>query len=341
MTVAIVRLIFAGMLLFSIFTFSLSLAQQNSASQSDENSRQRCQAIIDSVADAGFSDTVEVTCDDEVAYLHSNSYPNHPMMTGIIGANEQIPVPTEGYYATVRLDPVLTEEPKTRDSSLAIAVNGIPIFDYTAGGELSTDELHNHQPHLDTLLRNELDECGGHTGRGDDYHYHELPRCMIAQMANAGDDAIIAWGFDGFPVYGNNNPDGSPIADGVLDVCNGQADPEFGYRYHTSEEPPYIVQCIWGVVGDLSTLPRIGTTRPSGRPPRDGVQNLVFTDLGDGKRIMTYDYSGDSYFISYESTESENCYFFEYKTITNGGILETGEHCTSVRIGSDGPGRTP
>ena len=165
---------------------------------------------------------------------------------------------------------------------------------------------------------------------------------MIAQMDNAGDDAIIAWGFDGYPIYGNNNPDGSPVAEGVLDVCNGQPDPEFGYRYHTSDEPPYIVQCLWGVVGDLSMLPRIGTTRPSGRPPRGGVENMTLTDLGDGARIMTYDYSGDSYFISHEPTETENCYFFEYKTITNGGILEAGEHCTSVRTGPGmGPGMGP
>ena len=29
---------------------------------------------------------------------------------------------------------------------------------------------------------------------------------MIAQMDNAGDDAIIAWGFDGFPLYGEQQP---------------------------------------------------------------------------------------------------------------------------------------
>jgi hypothetical protein len=46
---------------------------------------------------------------------------------------------------------------------------------------------------------------------------------MIDEMANAGDDAIIGWAFDGFPIYGHNNPDGSAIVAGVLEVGKGQA----------------------------------------------------------------------------------------------------------------------
>ena len=290
---------------------------------------EHCDAVIASVVEAGFTDESVVTCDGENAYIHSDSYPSHEMMTGIVGTNEQIPVPAPGYFAPVRLNPILTNVPKTRDSSLAVAVNGIPIFDYSAGGELSIDDLYYHQPHLDTLLRGELDVCGGHTGRGDDYHYHELPRCMIAQMDNAGDDAIIAWGFDGFPHYGNNNPDGSTIPEGALDVCNGRPDPVFGYRYHTSDEYPYILQCLMGEIEDLSRVPTIGINRPSGRPV--AVENLAFThdDIGNGH--LTYDYEGESYYITSAPTETANCYDFEWKTITNGGVLESGEYCNVIR----------
>ncbi|MGE4657507.1 MAG: YHYH protein [Gammaproteobacteria bacterium] len=291
--------------------------------------REHCEAVIASVVDAGFTDEAEVTCDDEYAYIHSDSYASHEMMTGIVGTNEQIPVPAHGYFAPIRSNPVLTTEPKTRDSSLAIAINGIPIFDYSAGGEMSIDDLYVHQPHLDTLLRGELDICGGHTGRGDDYHYHELPRCMIEQMDNAGDDAIIAWGFDGFPLYGNNNPDGSVIAAGVLDVCNGQLDPVFGYRYHTSDEPPYILQCLLGEIADLSSVPTIGIGRPSGRPV--AVENLTFVHDDIGTGVLTYDYEGDAYYIKSTPTGTENCFDFEWRTITNGGIIESGEYCHIVR----------
>jgi hypothetical protein len=152
---------------------------------------------------------------------------------------------------------------------------------------------------------------------------------MIEQMDNAGDDAIIAWGFDGFPLYGNNNPDGSVIAAGALDVCNGQLDPVFGYRYHTSDEPPYILQCLLGEIADLNLVPTIGIGRPSGRPV--AVENLTFVHDDIGTGVLTYDYEGDAYYIKSTPTGTENCFDFEWRTITNGGIIESGEYCHIIR----------
>ena len=223
--------------------------------------QEHCEKVKASVADAGFEDEAWVTCDLEHAAIHSDSYPSHEMMTGIVGTNEQIPLPAPGYFAPIISNPAFSGVPQTRDSSLGVAVNGIPIFDYSGGGEMSIDELYYHQPHKDTLLLQQIDSCGGHTGRGDDYHYHEQPRCMLEQMDNRDDNPIIGWGFDGFPLYTHNNPDGSAIAAGTLDVCNGQLDPVFGYRYHTSDKPPYIWQCLVGEVGDLSAVPTIGVNQ--------------------------------------------------------------------------------
>ena len=300
---------------------------------------EHCAAVIASVMEAGFEDEARVTCHADRALIHSDSYPSHEMMTGIVGTNEQIPLPAPGYHAPVHFNSAFTGTPQTRDSSLAIAVNGIPIFDYTVGGELSIDDLYHHQPHIDALGLQQIDICGGHTGRGDDYHYHELPRCMIEQMDNRDDNPIIAWGFDGFPMYGNDNPDGSPIAAGVLDVCNGQFDPVFGYRYHTSEEPPYIIQCLVGEVGDLSAVPTIGINRPAalgidrpaGRPML--VEDLAFTHDGAGTGLLTFDYQGVSYYIQSRTTDDESCFEIEWKTVTNGGVAESGEYCHFIRTG--------
>ena len=139
-------------------------------------------------------------------------------------------------------------------------------------------------------------------------------------MANADDNPIIGWGFDGFPIYGDANPDGSAIANGDLDVCNGQADDVFGYRYHTSEGHPYIVQCLMGKVADFDSLPRVrplqsvdGGGAAPGRPPQGGVDNLVFTQNDDGSRSMDYNYQGQSYYIRYSDTETPGCYLFETK----------------------------
>ncbi|MEL6569655.1 MAG: YHYH protein [Pseudomonadota bacterium] len=292
-----------------------------------------CTAIAASVEDAGFGDSVTVTCTDTHAVVSSDTYPDHELMTGIVGTNEQVPVPAD-YAAPILLEPSLGGAPLTRDAALGVAVNGVPIYDYTAGGEMSQADLAHHQAQHDTFQTQQLDICGGHAGRGDDYHYHMAPVCMIAEMENAGPDAIIGWAFDGYPIYGRLNPDGSEIPDGALDVCNGQPDDTFGYRYHTSEEAPYIVQCLMGEVADFDRLPRVrplqaegGGGAEPGRPPRGGVENLVFTQSEDGSRSMDYSYRGADYFIRYTPADTEGCYNFMTRTVTNGGEVREMELC--------------
>jgi hypothetical protein len=184
------------------------------------------------------------------------------------------------------------------------------------------------------LQTGQLDVCGGHAGRGDDYHYHVKPTCMIDDMDNAGDDAIIGWAFDGFPIYGDNNPDGTAIAEGDLDICNGQADATYGYRYHTSQDAPYVVQCLMGVVTGFDRLPRVrplssvdGGGAEPGRPPQGGVDDLVFTQSQDGSRSMDYTYEGEAYFMRYSPAATEGCFDFSTKTVTNGGEIMAGEFC--------------
>ena len=294
-----------------------------------------CEAVEVSVSDASFGDVVTVVCNDGQALIASNTYPAHPMMTGIVGTNEQVPVPAENYISPIPLQPVLGSEPHTRDAALGVAVNGVPIYDYTGSREMSATDLSEHQPLIDTVLTEQLDICGGHAGRGDDYHYHTTPTCMIAQMPNAGPDAIIGWAFDGFPLYGDVNPDGTTITDGDLDLCNGQSDDVFGYRYHTSEGPPYIIQCLMGETAAPRDLPRVPpfeasgwfNTMEPGVPPRGGVQNLVFTQTPSGLRSMTYSFDGDDFYMNYTPSETANCYDFETRRITDGGDTYTGELC--------------
>ena len=298
-----------------------------------------CNAVKASVADAGFSDVAKVTCEDGKAIVTSNTYPSHTLMTGIVGTNEQIPVPAKDYAAPIRLAPVLGTTPQTRDAALGVAVNGVPIYDYTGGGEMTLNDLKHHQEQHDTLQTDQLDVCGGHAGRGDDYHYHVKPTCMIEQMKNAGDAAIIGWAFDGFPIYGDNNPDGTPIAMGELDVCNGKKDDTFIYRYHTSTKAPYIIQCLMGEVEDIDNLPRVSPLKAAdlswfnwggksaGVPPQGGVEKLTFTQDGNGRRSMDYFYKGQAYYMRYTPTQTPDCYAFETRTVTDGGSVKTGEYC--------------
>lgn len=313
--------------IFLMALFGISAAQ--TASAHDDH----CTAVQQSVTDAGFEDSVSVTCQNGHALIASDTYPDHTLMTGITGTNEQVPVPAD-YAAPIILSPTLGTTPLTRDAALGVAVNGVPIYDYTAGGEMSQDDLAHHQARHDTWQTGQLDVCGGHAGRGDDYHYHVKPTCMIDQMDNRDDNPIIGWAFDGFPIYGDDNPDGSPIQLGDLDICNGQTDDTFGYRYHTSSEAPYIVQCLMGEVPNFNRLPRVrpltaasGGGASAGRPPKGGVQDLVFQQFENGGGRMSYSYQGSDYFISYTPSGTSGCYDFETQTVTNGGQTHSGEYC--------------
>jgi len=303
----------------------------------------RCETVKKSINDAGFNKSVSVKCDENYAYIASDTYPDHELMTGITGTNEQIPVPAPGYAAPIKLTPKKADKLTTIDAAIGVAVNGVPIYDYSSQGEL---DLNKYDEKHDTLVLGQLDNCGGHSGRGDDYHYHVSPTCMIGAMKNKGNEAIIGWAYDGYPLYGNKNPDGSDIVNGELDLCNGQADKTFGYRYQTSTTPPYIIQCLVGEV-DTAILPRVsplnGDTekmRADLKPPTGGVKNLTHIASKDGTRTMSYTYQGEEYFTTYKpSTKGENCYDFTQKTISNDGKLETGTFCRSEKNSDNKPQR--
>lgn len=290
----------------------------------------RCSVITASINEAGFSDVVSVSCDGTYANIVSDTYPAHEKMNGITGTNEQVPVPAPGYTSPIPLTPSKAASIKTIDAALGVAINGVPIYDYSSQGMLDPN---TYDPKADTKLNGQLDHCNGHAGRGDDYHYHAAPTCMIDAMKNKGPSAIIGWALDGYPIYGDTNPDGSAIAQGELDTCNGKEDADFGYRYHTSQAPPYIVQCLVGMVDDKK-LPRVppmenamGGGKPPGSPPQGGVMGLSFVEKSDGTRTMSYTYQGNDYHITYTPAAKDQCYDFEQKTVTNQGVTELATFC--------------
>jgi len=316
--------------------FSVNYERGTTTTPTDTADLTRCETIGNSVSAAGFNQQVGVTCDANYAYLTSNTYPDHDLMNGITGTNEQIPVPATNYAAPIKLTPTLANTLTTVDAAVGVAVNGVPIYDYSSQGEL---DVYNYDASKDTLITGQLDNCGGHAGRGDDYHYHVASNCMIGSMANKGDSAILGWGYDGYPLYGNNNPDSSEIAQGQLDVCNGQADETFGYRYHTSTKPPYIMQCLMGEV-DTTILPRVAPlsgdsagVRANLTPPQGGVTNLTHVIADNGTRTMSYTHGSVNYYVIYTpSSTQDDCYDFEQKTVSSGGNVERGTFCREAQV---------
>lgn len=296
--------------------------------------QERCAVIARSIEAAGFSERVSVRCEAQVARIVSSTDPAHPMMNGITGTNDQVPVPAPGYSSPVVLQPARAAKLTTIDAALGIAVNGVPIYDYTSQGD---NDPNVYDPRADTKLTGELDLCNGHSGRGDDYHYHAAPVCMIEAMKNKGPAAIIGWAFDGYPIYGDANPDGSAIAAGALDVCNAQPDGTFGYRYHTSQKPPYVLQCLVGQF-DLALAPRVpplskqgGGGKPAGRKPPGGVTDLKLVQDADGTRRMTYSYQGQAYSIQYKPSAAADCWDFQERSYSTGGAMQSATYCRAAR----------
>lgn len=246
---------------------------------------------------AAFAETVAVTSRGDVWLVESNGIPLHPMMIGITNWQQQVPLPqpyTGDNAWQFPTTPEMADEPISARTGLfrgaiAIAVNGIPIF----------NALNNRGD--DAYLIGELDDYGGHCGRADDYHYHIAP----LHLADAvGETNPIAWALDGYPIYGTAEPDGSPLQ--PLDDYNGHIGPDGSYHYHGTTTYPYI---NGGLVGTVETTdqiepqPETRPIRPAGEP-LPGATITGFDDDGNGAYHLEYTIGRQTGTIDYTITDT-------------------------------------
>lgn len=214
----------------------------------------------DDIADAfaATSDLVTVTCDDDYIYVttetglpaHDEDDDHTKIMVGITAWILRVPLPYQ-YDWKIPLNPefVSTFEEVSAKGPVAFAVDGVPIFHLERRPDVSTLPS-NYDPGSDTVLQGELDQCGGHAGQGDDYHYHYVPICLLE---NFDLSHPIAFGLDGIPIYfgtggtdfygngGYNDLDNLPNQE--LDECNGHEQDDGTYVYYTTNDAPYMIGC--------------------------------------------------------------------------------------------------
>ena len=256
--------------------------------------------------------SVSVEGDGTTYTVSSDGFPTHTHTDGIGGWNQRVPLPqdfTGDYAFPFPVNPTLNDDypegiKSYLHSSVGLAINGIPIFvPYkqnicedsslvdTSSCELLYDETNSSYDRYDTYLVDELDSCGGHSGRGDDYHYHRYPQgddCLEGLMTTAGLDVDAdpwAYAYDGFAIYG-------PLADSDtddLDDFNGHehADDETHqadgvYHYHArTDQRPYVVG---GLAGDVSTYTQAVDT-----------YTVTYIDIGDAGTTQSPRTSSDCF----------------------------------------------
>lgn len=245
---------------------------------------------------------VKTRWNSDTLFVESNGLPDHDMMVGIRSWQQQVPVPQpySGNNAwQIPLKPRLSDKPISGKGNLyrgaiALAVNGVPIF----------NALNNRGD--DAFLAGELDEWGGHCGRGDDYHYHTAP-VHLEEVVGKGNP--IAFALDGFPIYGLTEADGSPV--GKLDQYNGQFDQDGNYHYHATKTYPYINGGVRGIVmvrGDqIEPQPRDAPIRPAFQPLR-GATITAFEKTRD-QSTLTYELRGQTGTVSYGPTGADSWEF--------------------------------
>lgn len=95
--------------------------------------------------------------------------------------------------------------------NVAVAVNGVPIFGVNEGPQPESDA------YGDPIAASILDERGSHSAQQGTFHYHKMVvKCLLqgaVSKSQPWDDPdpspntaspIIAYAFDGFPIYGPN-----------------------------------------------------------------------------------------------------------------------------------------
>ena len=259
-----------------------------------------------------YKSNVTTSWDDTYFYAASNGLPTHNMMVGITNWQQQVPIP-QPYTGTnkwsIPLQPVYATSPLSTKTNfmkgaVALAVNGIPIF----------NALNNRGE--DSYLIGELDQWGGHCGKGDDYHYHAAP----LHLSTTSGLNPIAFALDGFAVYGSKEPDGTAMA--ALDDGHGHLYNGGVYHYHGTSTYPYVIGSMKGkVVTDPSTpapenqiLPQAFSSplRPATNP-LTGASITDFIARGTNAYLLTYKIGSKNGYVNY-SWDATNKYTFTFTT---------------------------
>jgi hypothetical protein len=278
---------------------------------------------------APFAPGVKTHSDDTKFYIESDGMPDHDLMAGIVAWQQQVALPqkyTGSNAWSFPLFPKPAANPLSAKTgffrgAIAIAANGVPIFNPI-----------KNDGRTDTLIAGELDNFGGHSGRGDDYHYHIAPLHLQSKL---GKDLPVAYALDGYAIYGYNCTKGVTPTD--LDQFNGHTTKDRGYHYHATKTYPYLNGGFHGEVveagGQVDPQPFAQPVRPA-LPPLRGAKVTTYKKLGEKSWSIGYELNGQTHYVNY-AIQTDGNYRFEFVSPDGSKVVET------YRPGQRRPGGGP
>lgn len=254
------------------------------------------------------------------------------IMVGVTSWINRLPIPYDYQWQIPRVpEPVTGTVEAAPRGPIAVAIDGVPIYHYEARPDAST-RLSDYNPGTDTVLRGELDQCGGHAGQGEDYHYHYIPVCLL----DGHDVSLpIAYGLDGVPIYygeGGDDYYGSGrfndldyLPDEALDECNALVDDNGDISHFTTKSPPYMIGCHRAAIDPgLQIEPSVFPNRPqrTAVPAGAGLYGeATITQITDfyrdaqGVYHLEHNPGSGPQAVLFESTsDTQDCWRFEYQT---------------------------
>lgn len=190
----------------------------------------------------------QLTCSASEVRLFSNGVPSlaSPTMVGITETTQQFPM-AQGYVFSLPRVPKAAPKPSALGSGpIGVAVNGVPIFG------LAPQDRHYRKPGNETTIESQrvLDDCGGHVGAQDDYHYHVAPICLIEELGEKWvevEKKPIGHALDGFPIHALGWFDEANEIESQLDACRGYQAENGNYFYNVRKGSGFeILNCFKG-----------------------------------------------------------------------------------------------
>lgn len=162
---------------------------------------------------------------------------NHELYEAYNGTNDNYKknpnsIGTFDFEFKIPLNPrEASDKTPTPLGSIGVALNGVSFYNQYAGP--------NNQPLTNEI--NSFDQYGGHPTGQKVYHYHLEPYYLTT---NQGNDALMGFLLDGFPVYGPEE-NGVRVTNSDLDEYHGHSHntadyPDGIYHYHITDADPYI-----------------------------------------------------------------------------------------------------